>query len=165
MTGKKNMPLAELQINSVYHKLAKLFSLNSFFLVFLTETWLDENVSDSEIFLGSSYTIISRSDRPQGQHGGILIAVSNHCGSTLVDISLKQYPFSVGCCLSETELKLLSLYPILHLPLISKSILRNLLNVYMHIRKHSWKKLETPNGTFQRLFLVTSISPILTGTL
>ena len=88
------------------HKLAKLLSLNSFFLVFLTETWLDENISDSEIFLGSSYTIISRSDRPQGQHGGILIAVSNHCGSTLVDISLKQYPFSVGCCLSETELKL-----------------------------------------------------------
>ena len=36
---------------------------------------------------------------------------------------------------------------------------------FPHIRKHLWKKLETPNGTFQRLFLVTSISPILTGTL
>ena len=88
------------------HKLSKLLSLNSFFLIFLTETWLYEKVHDSEIFLGSSFRVISRSDRPQGQHGGILIAAANHCGSTLVDISLKHYPFSVACALLETELKL-----------------------------------------------------------
>ena len=88
------------------HKLSKLLSLNSFFLIFLTETWLCEKVHESEKFLGSSFRVISRSDRPQGQHGGILIAAANHFSSNLVDISLEHYPFPVACALLETELKL-----------------------------------------------------------
>ena len=58
------------------YELLKLCAVDSISLVFLTETWLNTDIKDSEIFLGSSFKIISRLDRERGQHGGLLIAQS-----------------------------------------------------------------------------------------
>ena len=40
------------------YELLKLCAVNSISLVFLTETWLNTDIKDSEIFLGSSFKII-----------------------------------------------------------------------------------------------------------
>ena len=46
-------------------------------ILLLSETWLDSNHPDMSIFPGSNYNIISRSDRTNGAHGGVLIAANN----------------------------------------------------------------------------------------
>ena len=55
----------------------QLLSLFSPTVVCLTETWLDDSVSDNGVFAGHPYTVVLRSDRTAGHHGGILIAMSN----------------------------------------------------------------------------------------
>ena len=46
-------------------------------VVCLTETWLDDSVSDIRVFAGHPYTVVLRSDRTAGHHGRILVAMSN----------------------------------------------------------------------------------------
>ena len=55
----------------------KLLSIFSPTIICLTETWLDNSIIDTAIFSGHSYTLVLRSDRMSGCHGGILIAVEN----------------------------------------------------------------------------------------
>ena len=55
------------------YALLKLCAVNSISLVFLTETWLNADIKDSEILLGSPCKVISRIDRERGQHGGLLM--------------------------------------------------------------------------------------------
>ena len=79
------------------YQLLKLCAVNSISLVFLTETWLNTDIKDSEIFLGSSFKIISRIDRERGQHGGLLIAQS--CNSSLrnIDFTIPRFDFAICC--------------------------------------------------------------------
>ena len=61
----------------------------------LTETWLDKSIIDTVIFYGHSYTIVLRSDRMSGCHGGTLIAVENKfLSSTHIRFSSKS---EFGC--------------------------------------------------------------------
>ena len=53
--------------------LVHLCNSNSVALVFLTETWLHDEITDSEVFIGSSYRTIARTDRNRAQHGGLLL--------------------------------------------------------------------------------------------
>ena len=43
----------------------------------MTETWLDDSVSDNGVFAGHPYTVVLRTDRTAGHHGGIRVAMSN----------------------------------------------------------------------------------------
>ena len=56
------------------YALTKLCELNSVTLVFLTRTWLYSEISNPEIFLGSSFNIIVRHNCDRGKHGGCLVA-------------------------------------------------------------------------------------------
>ena len=59
-------------------KLLNYLSTHSPDIIFVTETWLYPKILDSEIFpLECNYSIISRSDRLTGEHGGVLIATKN----------------------------------------------------------------------------------------
>ena len=69
------------------YELLELCAVNSISLVFLTETWLNTDIKDSEIFLGSSFKITSRIDRERGQHGGLLIAQSCNTSMRIFDFT------------------------------------------------------------------------------
>ena len=56
-------------------------------LVFLTETWLHDEITDSEVFIGSSYRTIARTDRSRGEHGGLLFAHSSNIPIRAIDIT------------------------------------------------------------------------------
>ena len=71
-------------------------------LIFLTETWLSESISDSEILLGSNFNVVARSDRSKWEHGGVLIAASHSIQTQIIDVKLPQYPFSVACGLLDS---------------------------------------------------------------
>ena len=73
-------------------------------MAFLTETWLSDSVTNSKVFLGNGYTVIARSDRQKGSHGGVLIAVSSNFGLTVLDVSLTKYQFSIACAVLERNL-------------------------------------------------------------
>ena len=66
-------------------------------MVFLTETWLNTDIKDSEIFLGSSFEIISRIDRERGQHGGLLIAQSCNISLRIIDFTIPRFDFAICC--------------------------------------------------------------------
>ena len=72
-------------------------------LIFLTETWLDNQITDSEIFPGGSHTVISRLDRKKGGHGGVLIAASSAISHLVFDLSEDSYPFSAACAVVQIE--------------------------------------------------------------
>ena len=46
-------------------------------ILLLSETWVDSNHPFLSVFPASNYNIISRSDRTNGAHGGVLIAANN----------------------------------------------------------------------------------------
>ena len=53
----------------------------------LTETWLTDEVRNSEIFLNRQYFVQSRKDRKVGTHGGTFIAhEANHCFNQAAEI-------------------------------------------------------------------------------
>ena len=64
-------------------------------MVFLTETWLYSEISNPEIFLGSTFNIIARHDR--GKHGGCLIAQCTKDILKVLDISIPAFKFAVSC--------------------------------------------------------------------
>ena len=67
-------------------------------LLFLTETWLSKEILKSELFYGSSFSVISRSERNVGEHGGLLVAA--HINSPpKFDLSIERYPFTVACAI------------------------------------------------------------------
>ena len=84
--------------------LNKLCTVNTVSLVFLTETWLSNDVVNSEVFLGNSFTVISRSDRSFGSHGGVLIGASNDVNLNIMDVSIVDYEFSVACVVVDVKL-------------------------------------------------------------
>ena len=79
------------------YALTKICNVNSVTLVFLTETWLYFEISNPEIFLGSSSNIIARHDRDRGKHGDCLIA---HCTKDTLNVwdnSIPAFEFAVSC--------------------------------------------------------------------
>ena len=66
-------------------------------MVFLTETWLYSEISDPEIFLGSSFNIIATHDRDHCKHGGCLIAQCTKDPLKVLDISIPAFEFAVSC--------------------------------------------------------------------
>ena len=71
-------------------------------LIFLTETWLDNQITDSEIFPGGSHTVISPLDK-KGGHGRVLIAASSAMFHLVFDLSQDSYPFSAACAVVQIE--------------------------------------------------------------
>ena len=65
--------------------------------MFLTETWLNPDIDDSEIFLGSSYITICRTDRERRQHGGLLIAQSANDPLKAMNTTIPSFEFAVSC--------------------------------------------------------------------
>ena len=61
----------------------------------LTETCLDKSVNDSAVLIGNPYSVIVRSYRTHGHHGGILIAFHNNF---LKDIEIKYSSKSENDC-------------------------------------------------------------------
>ena len=58
-------------------RLSKPLAINNPTLICLTEFWLDSFVENKSLFSNLPYNVISRSYRPKGQHGGVLIAASS----------------------------------------------------------------------------------------
>ena len=56
----------QAELTALLHKLQQHFA-------FLTETWLDTTLENSDLSAGGSFSVIGRQDRIQGQHGGTLI--------------------------------------------------------------------------------------------
>ena len=77
--------------------LVHLCNSNSVALVFLTETWLHDEITDSEVFIGSSYRTIARTDRSRGEHGGLLIAHSSNIPIRAIDITIEEFGFAIAC--------------------------------------------------------------------
>ena len=75
----------------------KLCTSNSISLLFLTETWLNTDIVNSEVFLGSSFNIIARLDRDHRQHGGLLIAQSSNSAVKVFDITISDFDFAISC--------------------------------------------------------------------
>ena len=46
-------------------------------VVCLTETWLDDSVSDNGVFAGQPYTVVLGSNHTAGHHGRLLVAMNN----------------------------------------------------------------------------------------
>ena len=67
-------------------------------LHFLTKTWSWKEILNSELFLGSSIRVISRSDRNVGEHGRLLIAAHTIL-PPIFDLFIEHYPFSVACAI------------------------------------------------------------------
>ena len=74
----------------------KLSTVNTVSLVFLTETWLSNDVKNSEVFPGNTFTVISRSERSFGSHGGVLIGASNDVNLIIVNVFIVDCEFSVA---------------------------------------------------------------------
>ena len=83
-------------------ELFRIMTTASISLMLLTETWLAESISDSEILLGSNFNVVARTDRSKWEHGGVLIAASNCIQTKIIDVKLPQYPFSVACGLLDS---------------------------------------------------------------
>ena len=91
-------------ICSLYKRqdLVRILATASISLIFLTETWLSESISDSEKLLGSNFNVVARSDRRKWEHGGVLIAAYNCIQTKSIDVKLPQYPFLVACGLLDS---------------------------------------------------------------
>ena len=79
------------------HIILKLALTSDANFVFLTETWLSGEIINSEIFLGSCYQIISRSDREGGEHGGVLIASRSNGDLEALDLTIETFSFCCCC--------------------------------------------------------------------
>ena len=67
----------------------------------LTETWLTDEVRNSEIFLNRQYFVQSRNDRKVGTHGGTLIAhKTNLCFNKAAEIETN-FDFVIFCLFPE----------------------------------------------------------------
>ena len=86
--------------------LYQLLSQESPDLVCLVETWIDDSIPDSVVFCGMPYTVIARSDRNQGKHGGILIAAHDSFLELFRVTSLKIGDFFVSGVFSNCFLQL-----------------------------------------------------------
>ena len=67
------------------------------FSFFLTETWLNADIKDSEKLLGSPFNVIYRIDSERGQHGGLLIAQSCNISLRIVDFTIPRFDFDIFC--------------------------------------------------------------------
>ena len=56
------------------------------------------------VFLGNSLTVISRSDRSFGSHGGVLTGASNDVNLNIMDVSIVDYEISVACVVVDVKL-------------------------------------------------------------
>ena len=91
----------ELSVNLYHWKEAKfdqvMYCQHCFFSLFngnMAFKWCKEFWG----FLGESFTVIARSDRSFGSHGGVLVGASNDVNQNILDISIADYEFSsVGC--------------------------------------------------------------------
>ena len=64
---------------------------------FLTETWLNADIKDSEKLLGSPFNVIYRIDSERGQHSGLLIAQSCNISLRIVDFTIPRFDFDIFC--------------------------------------------------------------------
>ena len=65
-------------------------------IVCLTETWLDKFSADDSVFLNSPYTVISRTDRSSGPHGGVVIGALPNANASLSEVPIVNQ-FDFGC--------------------------------------------------------------------
>ena len=75
-------------------------------VVSLSETWLSENTDSSQIFPGSNYIDASRSDRGEGKHGGVLLAVQSGVYDlySYLDLSMSKIDFGCACAVNLPEI-------------------------------------------------------------
>jgi hypothetical protein len=74
----KGFKIAHINIQSLRYKvdhIRVLLDLNQIYILCMTETWLDSNISNNEIHI-DGYNII-RLDRSHMQHGGILYYIKD----------------------------------------------------------------------------------------
>lgn len=93
--------------------LMKLCTMKNIAILFLSETWLNSDIRDSEIFLGSSFSVAARSDRQRSQHGGVLIGISNTTRMNVIDFSIHEFDFTVSCLIVDA---IPSLFVLLYKP-------------------------------------------------
>ena len=87
---------------SKHQELGRIMTIASISLIFLTETWLPESISDSEVLLGPHFNVMSGSNSSKREHGRVLIAASNCIQTQIIHVKLPQYPFSVACGLLDS---------------------------------------------------------------
>ena len=78
-------------------KLCNYLSIHQPTLVCITESWLTSDVHSSELLPTATYSILSRSDRQVGQHGGVFIACHSSCPFPVIDITDHMFDFSCAC--------------------------------------------------------------------
>ena len=76
----------------------ELCAVNSISSVFLTETWLNADIKDSKIFLGSPFRVISRIDLERVKHGCLLIAQSRKTSLKILDFTVPRFDFCTVLC-------------------------------------------------------------------
>ena len=92
-------------------KLDQTLALHSPNIVFITETWLHSEILDSEIFPFSHYSVVARSDRSCGTHGGVLIALNNQTSLPCFASSVvNDYSCSISFISSSSYLTLILFY-------------------------------------------------------
>ena len=99
------------------HNILKLALTSDANFVFLTETWLSEEIVNSVILLGSCYQIISRSDREVGEHGGVLIASRSNADLEALDLTIETFSFC--CCCAVICEGVLPFFVNMYMPLAS----------------------------------------------
>ena len=75
-------------------KLRNFLLSNNIDLLFITETWLYDEIENHEIFPASGYHVLMRIDRTSGAHGGVLIAVRVSLELSI----LSSFSYSDFCC-------------------------------------------------------------------
>ena len=88
-------------------------------LIGIVETWLDVSVSHPAVFCGLPYTVIGRFNRPERQHGGLLLAISNSLSNS-IEVSDARIEELFISCLLKFESSYLGLVLVYLLPKGSK---------------------------------------------
>ena len=68
-------------------------------LIGIVETWLDVSVPDPAVFCGLPYTVIGRFNRPERQHGGLLLAISNSLSNSIEVSDARIEELFISCLL------------------------------------------------------------------
>ena len=75
----------------------KLCASNSISLLFLTKTWSNTDIVNSEVFLGSSFNNIARLDRDRRQHNSLLISQTSNSAVKVFHILISDFDFDISC--------------------------------------------------------------------
>ena len=68
-------------------------------LIGIVETWLDFSVPDPAVFCGLPYTVMGRFNRPERQHGGLILAISYSLSNSIEVSDIRIEELFVSCSL------------------------------------------------------------------